>query len=152
MSVVRFQLRGPPVSTNQGYRTVALRKRGGRAGLQLTEQALWYKAGLVQAATVAHRRAGRPAPVEEGAIVAVRFTFPTLGSDIDGPLKFVQDAVSSGSRGHPGAGLVVNDTRVRHLVVEKGDSDGHPRTEVAVASPDEPGCPTCGCCCRRLLP
>jgi hypothetical protein len=150
VSVVRFEVRGAPVSTNQGYRTII--RNGYRPALKLSDEAAWYKALLVRAASAAHRAAGRPPAIEQGAILAVRFTFPTLASDVDGPLKFVQDAVSNGSRGHPGAGLVVNDNRVRRLLVDKAECDGHPRTEVAVASPDEAGCPTCGCCCRRLLP
>jgi hypothetical protein len=150
VTVVRFTVPGKPVSTNQGYRTVT--GRGGRPILKLSDEAGFYKAQLVNAARKAHRLAGAPPALEEDAVVAVRFVFPTLGSDIDGSVKFVLDSVASGSRGHPGACLVLNDTRVRQLIVEKADPDGKPRTVVAVASADEDGCPTCGCLCGSLLP
>lgn len=149
MTVLRFTVPGKPVSTNQGYLHVT---RRGRSISMLTPEAVSYKALLAAHARRAHRAAGAPPVIEQGAVVGVRFTFPTLGSDLDGPAKFVLDAVAGGSRGHPGAGLVVNDTRVRRLVVEKADPDGLPRTVVAVATQDEPGCPNCGCLCRSLLP
>jgi hypothetical protein len=150
VTVLRFTVPGQPVSTNQGYRTVT--GRGGRPILKLSDEAGFYKAMLVNAARKAHRLAGSPPAIQEDAIVAVRFFFPTLGSDLDGPGKFVLDSVASGSRGHPGARLVVNDTRVRQLIIEKADPDGQPRTVVAVASADEDGCPHCGCLCSSLLP
>jgi hypothetical protein len=149
VTVLRFEVPGKPVSTNQGYRHAI---RRGRSMSMLTPEAAGFKALLTSAARRAHRAAGAPPAIEHGAVVGVRFVFPTLGSDLDGPAKFVLDAVASGSRGHPGACLVVNDTRVRRLVVEKADPDGKPRTLVAVATADEPGCPHCGCLCRSLLP
>ena len=149
MTAIRFTVPGKPVSTNQGYRHAM---RRGRSLSMLTDEAALYKARLAGAARRAHALAGRPPPIEHDAIVGVRFAFPTRGSDLDGPAKFVLDGVAGGTRAHPGAGLVVNDTRVRWLVVEKLDPDGQPRTEVAVVTPDAPGCPMCGCLCRRLFP
>lgn len=147
--MISFELPGAPVTTNQGYR---LERRGRFQRLVLSQEAAWYKLHLVRAAKAAARRAGQFEPIDRGAVIGIRFTFPTQGTDLDGACKYVIDSVASGSRGHPGAGLIVNDTRVRKLLVEKADCDGHPRTFVSVAGPDEPGCPTCGCTCRRLLP
>ncbi len=147
--MISFILPGPPVGVNHGYKTVPVR---GRAALKLSDEALYYKALLASRARAAHRAAGAPPAIEHGAVVGIRFVFATLGSDLDGPVKFVLDSIASGSPRHPGARLVVNDTRVRQLVLMKGDCDGEPRTEVSIASPGERGCPTCGCLCRRLLP
>ena len=149
MTVIRFTVPGKPVSTNQGYRHSLHR---GRPSTRLSPEAQDFKARITRAARRAHQLAGNADPIEEHAVVGVRFTFPTLGSDLDGPVKFVLDAIASGSRGHPGARLVVNDTRVRRLVVTKADCDGAPRTEVAVTTTSERGCPMCGCLCGRLLP
>lgn len=150
MTAIRFEVPGAPVGQNQGYRHV---QRRGRAITKLTDEAASYKALLAGSARIAHRRAGAPAAIERDAIVAVRFVFPTMGSDLDGPLKFVLDAVTAGSARHPGARLVVNDTRVRTLIVEKADADRQrPRTVVGVADDDEPGCEACGCVCGSLLP
>lgn len=148
MTVIRFTLAGAPVTTNQGYRPAV---RNGRPGFILTDEGEAYKARLALAARAAHRAAGSPPAIEHGAIVAVRFVFPTLGTDIDGPTKFVLDATSVDHRHHDlGAPVVANDTRVRHVVLRKADPDGRPRTEVAIAGPGAPCCPTCGCACGLL--
>lgn len=150
MTVIRFEVPGKPVSTNQAYRHAV---RRGRSISMLTPEAMAYKSRLIAAARAAHRRAGAPAAVEGGAVVGVRFVFPTMGSDADGPLKLVIDSVASGTRSLRGAGLIVNDTRVRRLVVEKADADrARPSTSVAVAGADAPRCPSCGCVCGSLLP
>lgn len=159
--MIRFVDRCEPVTTNHGYkpglRQVARYGAPGgvglRAGMVLTPLGEAYKTRLAFAAHAAHRRAGRPPPLERDVVVGVRFVFPTLGTDLDGPVKFVLDAIAKGTKRHPGAGVVVNDTRVRRLVVEKADPDGSPRTEVAVAQlGDAGGCPACGCMCGTLLP
>jgi hypothetical protein len=149
VTILRFTVRGPQVSTNEGYIHAIHR---GRPSTRLSEKAALFKAMVANAARKAHRSAGAPPPIEQGAVVGIRFVFPTLGSDIDGPSKFVIDGLAGGSPSYPGARLVVNDNRVRRLFVEKPDPDGSPRTEVAVATTDEPGCPRCGCLCRSLLP
>lgn len=148
--MISFALNGPPITTNQAYKLI--QTRYGQPRLKLSDEAAWWKLRLAKAARAAHRLAGSPAAIEHGAVLAVRFVFPTLGTDVDGPVKLVQDAVASGTRGHPGAGLVVNDNRICELHAFKGDCDGHPRTEVAIALAGELACPRCGCSCRSLLP
>lgn len=148
--MISFTVKGPPVGTNHGY--AMIRTRAGQPRMKLTDEAQWFKHLLVKHARAAHRAAGAPEPLEADAVLGIRFVFPTQGSDLDGPVKFVQDAIANGSRMHPGAGLVVNDTRIRKLIVLKADCDGRPRTEVTLARADEACCPHCGCNCRSLLP
>jgi Holliday junction resolvase RusA-like endonuclease len=143
VTVLRFMADGPPIATNQGYEPIWVgRGRKARPGFKLSTEGMLYKQRLHVAGTVAWARAGRPAPLER-AIVGVRFGFRTHANDIDGPLKFALDAVQA-SR------LVVNDNRVLRVVLEKV-VDGDLRTEVGVAALDAPGCPHCGCQCRRVI-
>lgn len=141
MTVIRYTVQGAPVSTNQGYRGAVV---GSQHRLVLNQEGKDYKAWLHLHARRAWARAGRPYPLEAAA-VAVRFIFPTMGSDIDGPLKFVLDSLQAGE-------LVVNDTRIRRVVLEKAEPDGRPRVELAVGPMTREVCPTCGCTCGGLRP
>jgi hypothetical protein len=142
VTVLRYTVPGAPVSTNQGYRGAVIKTRHGmQHRLVLKPEGKAFKDWLQACARVAWMKAGRPSALERAQVVA-RLVFPTLGSDIDGPVKFLLDSLQA-------AGLVVNDTRIRRLVLEKMDPDGSPRIEVAVG-PTGGCCPTCGCTCGGL--
>lgn len=121
MAILRYTVPGPPVTTNQGYKPASW---GKRQGMVLTDAGAAYKARLLLYARKAWMLAGRPEALKK-ARVAIRFSFKTLGSDIDGAVKFVLDSLAP-------AGIIVNDNRVRRLEVDKLDPDGVERTEVDV--------------------
>jgi Holliday junction resolvase RusA-like endonuclease len=131
--VIRYTVPGQPVSTNHGYSGT----QGGR--LKLNTKGKSYKETLAWSAFAAWQKARRPEPLEQAA-VALGLSFNTLGSDIDGPVKFILDSLQV-------AKLVVNDTRIRRLVLDKLDPDGKPRVEVAVGPFVQERCPHCGCAC-----
>lgn len=137
---IRFVVPGAPVSTNQGYSPA----RWGKAvGFRLNDRGADFKERLLAAARRAWMEAGQPDPLPQ-AMVAARIFFPTRGNDIDGPLKFLLDCLQP-------AGLIVNDNRVRRVVLEKPAPDGEPRIEMAVG-PVGGRCPSCGCCCGGVRP
>lgn len=138
--VIRYTIPGVPVSTNHGYSPA---RWGKRIGLRLNDRGEEFKARLLAAARAALMAAGHPDPLEQ-AQVAARIYFPTRGSDIDGPVKFLLDSLQA-SR------VLLNDNRVRRLVLEKPDPDGDPRIELAVGNLGE-RCPHCGCCCGSVKP
>lgn len=136
VKALRYTVPGQPVSTNQGYRGLVV---GRQARLALNQEGRAYKELLLWHGWKAWKAAGRPQPLQQ-AQVALALVFPTLGSDVDGPVKFLLDSLQA-------AKLVVNDTRIRRVVLEKLDPDGQPRVEIAVGPLSEERCPHCGCAC-----
>lgn len=138
LPTVRFVVPGAPVSTNQGYSPACW---GKRVGFRLNSDGQEFKARLLNAARRAWMDAGQPDPLPQ-AQVSARIFFPTRGSDLDGPCKFLLDCLAP-------AGLIVNDNRIRRVVLEKPAPDGDPRVEIAVG-PLAARCPHCGCSCGGL--
>lgn len=136
---ISFTVRGPPVSTNQGYR-LALIKR--RPVLIKSDAARYYQTAVTAEATIALSTglAGKWSR-EWPVVVELDLYFPDARGDVDGPIKFVLDALQGqpisdkrkgkGSRARLG-GIIANDRQVLDLRVRRLIDRDNPRTVVRV--------------------
>jgi Holliday junction resolvase RusA-like endonuclease len=114
--VITFTVLGPMCSTNQAYR-----RRGHSPGMFITPEGLDFKARIMLAAKKAMR--GK-AKLIEPCFVNVIYFRPSKRGDVDGPGKFVLDAME---------GIVYeNDSVVTDFTQQKRHDPKDPRTVVVI--------------------
>jgi Holliday junction resolvase RusA-like endonuclease len=114
--MIKFSVPGPQISTNAAYR-----KRGNGYGMFITPEGLDFKARIMLAAKKAMR--GK-AKLIEPCVVNVLYFRPSKRGDVDGPGKFVLDAME---------GIVYeNDSVVTSFTQLKDCDPKNPRTEITV--------------------
>jgi Holliday junction resolvase RusA-like endonuclease len=114
--MISFTVPGPMCSTNQGYR-----KRGHGFGMYLSPEGHDFKARIMLAAKKAMRGKGK---LIEPCCVNVIYFRPSKRGDVDGPGKFVLDAME---------GIVyANDSVVTDFTQQKRHDPKDPRTVVVI--------------------
>jgi Holliday junction resolvase RusA-like endonuclease len=114
--MIKFSVPGPQISTNAAYR-----KRGNGYGMFITPEGLDFKARIMLAAKKAMR--GKAKIIEPCAVNVIYFR-PSKRGDVDGPGKFVLDAME---------GIVYeNDSVVTFFTQQKRHDPKDPRTVVVI--------------------
>lgn len=136
--MITFSVRGPPVSTNHGYRLALI---GKRPALIKTDEAKNYSTAIAAESTISLGYAPRSWDRASPVVVEIDLYFPDERGDTDGPVKFILDSLQGvpltesrkgkGSRKRIG-GVIDNDRQVRDYRVRRFVDREHPRTVVRI--------------------